>query len=63
MIDNIIMKNDESSIARAPQPMTPACFSIAGMAMLPIAEAPVKNLVAFTQLFHHPIRSKNNLNN
>lgn len=46
-------KKEENSIARAPQPITPECFSMAGMAMLPTAEAPVKNLVAFTQLLHH----------
>lgn len=46
-------KKDESSIARAPQVMTPECFRIAGIAMLPIADAPVKNLVALTQLFDH----------
>lgn len=45
-------KNDESSNARAPQQITPACFRIAGMAMLPIADAPVKNLVASTQLVY-----------
>jgi hypothetical protein len=45
-------KNDESSIARAPHPITPACFKITGIAMLPIAEAPVRNFVALTQLFH-----------
>lgn len=43
-------KNDESSIVRAPQPITPACFKIAGIAILPTTEAPVKNLVAFNQL-------------
>lgn len=59
---NTKTKKDERSIARAPQPITPACFNIAGMAMLPIVEAPVKNLVAFTQLFHHPIGCKNKLN-
>ena len=41
---------DESSRARAPQQITPACFRIAGIAMLPTADAPVKNLVASTQL-------------
>jgi len=46
-------KNEESSIARAPQLITPACFNMAGMAMLPTADAPLKNLVAFIQLFHH----------
>jgi hypothetical protein len=45
-------KNDESSIARAPQPITLACFKITGIAMLPITEAPVRNFVALTQLFH-----------
>lgn len=44
------MKNDESSIINAPQPITPACFSITGIAMLPTVEAPVRNLAAFTQL-------------
>lgn len=47
---NTNTKNDESSIVRAPQLMTPACFRIAGIAMLPTAEAPVKNLVALAQL-------------
>ena len=46
------MKYDESSIASAPQPITPACFRIAGIAMLPTAEAPVKNFVTLTQLLH-----------
>uniref|UniRef100_A0A2P2JUP4 Vacuolar protein sorting-associated protein 55 homolog n=1 Tax=Rhizophora mucronata TaxID=61149 RepID=A0A2P2JUP4_RHIMU len=45
-------KNEESSIARAPQQITPACFKIAGIATLPTAEVPVKNLVALTQLYH-----------
>lgn len=45
------MKKDESSIASAPHPITPECFKITGIAMLPTAEAPVKNLVALTQLF------------
>lgn len=43
---------DESSIARAPQQIMPACFKITGMATLPTADVPVKNLVASTQLFH-----------
>lgn len=30
--------------------MTPACFRIDGMAMLPTIDAPVKNFVKFTQL-------------
>lgn len=51
-----MMKNDESSNARAPHPITPACFKIAGMAMLPMAEAPVKNLVAFTHLCIHKFK-------
>lgn len=50
-MENTSTKKDESSITRAPQQITPACFNIAGMAMLPTADAPVKNLVAFTQLF------------
>jgi hypothetical protein len=56
------MKKDENSIARAPQLITPACFNMAGMARLPIVEAPVKNLVAFTQLFHHFIGRNYKLN-
>jgi len=46
-------ENEESSIARAPQLITPECFNMAGMAMLPTADAPLKNLIAFTQLLHH----------
>jgi len=46
-------KNEESSIARAPQLITPQCFNMAGMAMLPTVDAPLKNLLAFTQLLHH----------
>lgn len=49
MVDTKI-KKEESSIASAPQPMTSACFKMDGIAMLPTAEAPVKNFVAFTQL-------------
>lgn len=56
------MKKDENSIARAPQPITPECFNMTGMAMLPTVETPVKNLVAFTQLFHHFIGSNYKLN-
>lgn len=55
---NTNTKKEESSIANAPQPITPACFNMAGIAMLPIAEAPVKNLVAFTQLLHTDKRNK-----
>lgn len=44
-------KREEKSSATAPQPIMSACFKIAGMAMLPTAEAPVKNFVAFSQLF------------
>lgn len=51
-------KKDENSKARAPQPITPACFKMAGIAILPMADAPVKNLVALTQLFHHLKGSK-----
>lgn len=43
-------KKDDSSIAMAPQPITPACFKIIGIAMLPTTEAPVMNFVASTQL-------------
>ncbi|KAL4573679.1 hypothetical protein LXL04_020493 [Taraxacum kok-saghyz] len=43
-------KREEISMANAPHVMTSACFKIIGMAMLPTAEAPVKNLVASTQL-------------
>lgn len=43
-------KRDEISIANAPHVITPACFKIIGIAMLPTAEAPVRNLVASTQL-------------
>eukprot|EP00268_Persea_americana_P040327 TRINITY_DN4000_c0_g1_i1.p2 TRINITY_DN4000_c0_g1~~TRINITY_DN4000_c0_g1_i1.p2 ORF type:complete len:117 (-),score=20.29 TRINITY_DN4000_c0_g1_i1:263-613(-) len=49
-MENAKTKNEESSNARAPQPITLACFKMAGIAMLPTAEAPVKNFVAFTQL-------------
>lgn len=55
-------KNDESSIANAPQLITPACFKIAGIAMLPIAEAPAKNFVAFTQLLHVFVANNNSDN-
>lgn len=48
------MKNEDSSIHRAPHPMTSACFRIEGIAKLPTTEAPVKNLVKFTQLFPSP---------
>lgn len=44
------MKNDTNSIESAPQPITPACFKMAGIAILPTAEAPVK-FVASTHLF------------
>ena len=47
------VKKDESSIAIAPQPITPACFKMIGIAMLPTAEAPVKNLVTSAQLLPH----------
>lgn len=43
-------KNEESSIARAPQPITSACFKIVGIAMLPTTEAPVRNFVMSTHL-------------
>ena len=39
---------EDSSIVSAPHPITPACFSIDGMAMLPTIDAPVRNLVKFT---------------
>lgn len=50
---NINTKKEEISIAKAAQPITPACFNILGMAMPPRVEAPVKNLPKFTQLLHH----------
>lgn len=53
-------KNEDSSIASAPQPITPACFKIAGIAILPTAEAPVKNFVALTQLFHQIVNKEIN---
>lgn len=56
------MKKDESSIANAPQQMTPACFRITGIAMLPTTEAPVRNLVASIQL-QHGINYQNKLKN
>ncbi|GAB2273714.1 hypothetical protein Dimus_008495 [Dionaea muscipula] len=43
-------RKEDSSNDRAPQPMTLACFKIDGIAILPTTEAPVKNLVAPTQL-------------
>ncbi|PHT48574.1 hypothetical protein CQW23_12782 [Capsicum baccatum] len=45
-------KKDESCNAMAPQPITPACFKIIEIAMLPTVDAPVKNLVASSQLLH-----------
>ena len=41
---------EDSSIVRAPHPMTPACVRIDGMAMMPTMDAPVRNLVKFTHL-------------
>ncbi|QHN77835.1 uncharacterized protein DS421_19g656280 [Arachis hypogaea] len=45
---NTNTKKDESSIAKGPQPITPECFRMLGMTMLPIVENPVKNLAKFT---------------
>ncbi|RWW11450.1 hypothetical protein GW17_00024936 [Ensete ventricosum] len=42
--------NEDSSIAKAPHPMTFACFNMEGIAMLPTTDVPVKNFVKFTQL-------------
>lgn len=42
------MKNDVNSINMAPDPIRFACRRIAGMAMLPTAEAPVKNFAIST---------------
>lgn len=44
------MKNEDSSIESAPQPMMSACFKMAGIAILPTTEAPVKNFVKLAQL-------------
>ncbi|KAL9672280.1 hypothetical protein QQ045_028530 [Rhodiola kirilowii] len=44
------MKNDVNSINMAPVPIKPACLRMMGMAMLPTADAPVKNLAAFIHL-------------
>lgn len=55
-MENTKTKNEERSNARAPQPITLACFKMAGIAMLPTAEAPVKNFVAFTQLLRFHVK-------
>lgn len=55
---NTSTKKEESSIAIAPQPITPPCFNIAGMAMLPMPEAPVKNLIALSQLHNPPSKEQ-----
>lgn len=52
-MDKTNIKNDESSIINAPQPITPECLRIIGIAMLPTAEAPVRNLDALIQLRHY----------
>lgn len=44
------MKKDVNSINMAPVSIRWACLRIAGIAMLPIADAPVKNLAALIQL-------------
>lgn len=44
------MKKDVNSISIAPVSIKLACLKIAGIAMLPTAEAPVKNLAALIQL-------------
>jgi hypothetical protein len=38
----------------APDSISSACLNIAGIAMLPTAENPVKNLAASAQLFECP---------
>jgi len=55
---NINTKKEESSNAKAAQPITPACFNMLGIAMPPRVEAPVKNLPKFTQLLHHSANHK-----
>jgi hypothetical protein len=42
--------NEDSSMARAPHPIIPACFKIDGIAMLPTIDAPVRNFVKFAHL-------------
>lgn len=44
------MKKDVNSMNIAPLPIKPACLRIMGMAILPTADAPVKNLAASIQL-------------
>ncbi|THU49299.1 hypothetical protein C4D60_Mb06t08090 [Musa balbisiana] len=44
------MKKDVNSINMAPVSIRWACLRIAGIAMLPTADAPVKNLAALIQL-------------
>jgi len=47
------MKNDTSSMSIAPVSIICACLRIIGMAMLPTADAPVKNFAASIQLQHN----------
>lgn len=44
------MKKEVNSMNIAPLPIKPACLRIMGMAILPTADAPVKNLAASIQL-------------
>jgi hypothetical protein len=44
------MKKDVNSMNMAPVSIRPACLRIAGMARLPMADAPVRNLAALIHL-------------
>lgn len=47
----------------APDSISSACLNIAGIAMLPTAENPVKNLAASAQLFHPTAKMKSGTHN
>lgn len=51
------MKKDVNSMNIAPVPIKSACLRMMGMAMLPTADAPVKNLAASIHL--HGKQSQN----
>jgi hypothetical protein len=44
------MKKDVNSMNMAPVSIRPACLRIAGMARLPMADAPVRNFAALIHL-------------
>jgi len=44
------MKKDVNSMNIAPVSIRPACLRIAGIARLPMADAPVRNFAAFIHL-------------